>query len=129
MPKDRILKIVGVISDEIVDKYKLYNYRNETIVQSLDLYKHIEKHIHEFKSIDSYKNTINNISNIIGEPEFVYYYKNKNSLLYFKEIEENVCIVVKLKLRKNKETYISTIYPISKNKINRYIEMSYIVNR
>ena len=42
MPKDRILKIVGVISDEIVDKYKLYNYRNETIVQSLDLYKHIE---------------------------------------------------------------------------------------
>lgn len=79
--------------------------------------------------MDSYKNTINNISNIIGEPEFVYYDKNKNSLLYFKEIEENVCIVVKLKLRKNKETYISTIYPISKNKINRYIEMSYIVNR
>ena len=33
MSKDRILKIVGIISDEIVDKYKLYNYRNETIVQ------------------------------------------------------------------------------------------------
>lgn len=55
MSKDRILKIVGVISDEIVDKYKLYNYRNETIVQSLDLYKHIEKHIHEFKSMEVIK--------------------------------------------------------------------------
>lgn len=30
--KKKINKIVGVISDEIVEKYKLYEYRNETIV-------------------------------------------------------------------------------------------------
>ena len=122
-------KIVGVISDEIVEKYKLYEYRNETIVQSLDSYQHIAKHIQEFENVDSYNNTVNSISNIIKNSKFVYYNSSKNSLLYFKKIDENVCVVVKLKLRKNKDTYVATIYPISETKINKYIELSYIVNK
>lgn len=129
MAKGKILKIVGTISDDIIEKYKLYDYRYETIVQSLDLYQHIAKHIQEFESVDSYNKTVNSISDIIKNPKFVYYDPNKNSLLYFKEIEENVCVVVKLKLRKNKDTYVATIYPISQSKINKYIELSYIVNR
>ncbi len=129
MTKRRINKIVGRISDEVVEKYKLYDYRNQEIVQSLDLYLHIAKPIPEFESVDSYNNTISNIPNIIKNPEFVYYDLHRNSLMYFKEIDENVCIVVKLNLRKNKDTYISTIYPISKAKIDRYKEASYILNR
>ena len=81
--KKKINKIVGVISDEIVEKYKLYEYRNETIVQSLDLYQHIAKHIKEFENVDSYNNTVNSISDIIKNPKFVYYNSSKNSLLYF----------------------------------------------
>ena len=129
LAKRRINKIVGRISDEVVERYELYDYRGQEIVQSLDLYLHIAKHIPEFESVDSYNNTISNISNIIANPYFVYYDPHRNSLMYFKEIDENVCVVVKLNLRKNKDTYISTIYPISKNKIDRYIEASYILNR
>lgn len=80
--KKKINKIVGVISDEIVEKYKLYEYRNETIVQSLDLYQHTY-HIQEFENVDSYNNTVNSISDIIKNPKFVYYNSSKNSLLYF----------------------------------------------
>ncbi len=53
----------------------------------------------------------------------------KNSLLYFKKIDENVCVVVKLNLRKNKKPYISTIYPVNSKKIERLKELSYILNR
>lgn len=67
------------------------------------MYKHIEKHIPEFKNLDSYKSPIKNIEKIINNPNFVYYDYNKKSLLYFKEIKEDVCVVVKLKLRKNKK--------------------------
>lgn len=129
MAKRRINKIVGQISDDVIERYKLYDYRNQEIVQSLDLYLHIAKHIPEFESVDSYNNTIANIPNIIENPYFVYYDPHRNSLMYFKEIDENVCIVVKLNLRKNKDNYISTIYPISKAKIDRLKENSYILNR
>ena len=122
-------KIVGRISDEIAQKYKLYEYCDREIVQSLDLYTHVAKHAPEFESVDSYNHTILSIPSIISEPLFVYYDPHRNSLLYFKEIDENVCVVVKLALRKNKDTYVATVYPISKNKINKYIEQSYIVNR
>ncbi len=48
MVKGRIKKVVGKISDEIIEKYNLYEYRNEEIIQSIDLYQHIQKHIPEF---------------------------------------------------------------------------------
>ncbi len=126
MGKGKITKDVGVISNEIIEKYNLYEYKNTKIIQSLDLYQHIQKHICEFESIDSYSHTISSIPEIIANPLFVYYDNNRKSLLYFKKIDENVCVVVKLNLRKNKDTYISTIYPLSEAKIQRFIEQSYI---
>lgn len=129
MRKGRINKIVGKISNEIVEKYKLYDYKNKEIIQSLDLYVRVAKHAKEFESVDSFNHTLSNVSKVILEPYFVYYDSSRNSLLYFKEIDENVCVVVKLNLRKNKDTYVATVYPISKNKIQKYIEQSYIVNR
>lgn len=126
MAKGRIKKVVGKISDEVVERYGLYEYRNMEIIQSFDLYQHIQKHVYEFESIDSYNHTISNIPQIILNPLFVYYDSERNSLLYFKKIDENVCVVVKLNLRKNKDTYISTIYPLSESKIQRYKELSYI---
>ena len=129
MAKGKIIKIVGKISDKIVEQYKLYDYRNQKIIQSLDLYQHVTKHIQEFKSVDSYNNAVFSIEKIIADPYFVYYDLKRNSLLYFKEIDENVCVVVKLNLRKNKDNYVATIYPINKNKIEKYMALSYIVNR
>lgn len=129
MGKGKIKKIVGRISNEIVEKYKLYDYRDAEIVQSLDLYLHVAKHALEFESVDSYNHTMSNIPEILATPYFVYYDPRRNSLLYFKEIDENVCAVVKLTLRKNKDTYVATVYPISKSKVQKYVELSYIINR
>ena len=127
MGKGHIKRIVGRISDDVVEQYKLYDYRGEEIIQSLDLYSHVHKHIHEFKSVDSYNNAVLNIDKIIQPPYFVYYEKEKNSLHYFAEVDEFTCVIVKISLKKNKDTYVSTIYPISKEKIDRYKEKSYIV--
>lgn len=129
MGKGKIKKIVGRISSEVIERYKLYDYRNTEIVQALDLYVHIAKHAEEFESVDSYNHAVASIPEIISDPTFVYYDQYRNSLLYFKKIDENVCLVVKLNLRKNKDTYVATLYPISENKIQKYIEQSYIINR
>lgn len=124
--RKRFNKIVGKIDSKIAEQYNISEYANKEIVQSLDLYSHVHKHIQEFESIDSYNNAILNIEKIIKEPIFVYYDNLKNSLLYFKEIDENVCAVVKLTLRKNKDIYVATVYPVSEDKIERYRNKSLI---
>ena len=128
MGKGHIKKIVGRISDEVANRYKLYEYRGVEIVQALDLYSHVHKHVHEFKSVDSFNKAIFNIDKIISDPYFVYYDKNKNSLHYFAELDEYTCVIVKISLKKNKDTYVATVYPISKEKIDKYKEKSYIVD-
>lgn len=132
MGKQKINKIVGSISKEIAEQYNLEEYENQEIIQSLDLYIHTYKHLHEFHSVDSYNNTITNIDLIIKDPYFVYYEKDRNSLLYFREIDEFVCAVVKLKLRKNKENYVATVYPLNKNKVEKFKEKAiynkYVIN-
>lgn len=129
MGKKKIVKIVGKISHAVAEKYNLYEFENQEIVQSLDLYAHVLKHINEFNSVDSYNNAVLNIENIIKDPFFVYYDKKRNSLHYFKEIDEEVCAVVKLKLREKDDNYVATIYPVSKHKINKLKEKSYIIGQ
>lgn len=129
MGKGRISKIVGKIDKKITDEYNIPEYENQNIVQYMDLYMHVLKHIPEFESIDSYNNAVLKIDEIIAKPDFVYYEKKKNSLHYFKEIDEDVCVIVKLNLRKNKDNSVSTIYPVNKNKIEKLKENKYIINR
>lgn len=127
MGRKKINKIVGTISHEIAEKYRLYNYEGQEIVQSIDLYAHAYKHIKDFSTIDSYNYAISNIDKIINDPIFVYYDRKRKSLSYFCEFEDNVCLVVKLKLKENDDNYVATMYPVNKNKINRLKEKSYII--
>ncbi len=128
MTKNRFVKEVGYITQDVVDKYGLYEYNKKPIVRSLDLYAHIEKHKEDFQSKESFYYSVDNIDLIIQNPDFVYYEKDRNSLLYLKKLYENICVVVKLKLRDNKNSYVASIYPISEYKIQKLIEKSYIKN-
>lgn len=76
--------------------------------------------------MDSFNYAVSNIDKIIKNPDFVYNEKNRNSLLYYKKMQENVCVVVKLNLRENKDCYVSSIYPVSEYKIRKMIEKSYL---
>lgn len=127
MAKVKINKIVGRISKEVSEKYNLYEFEGQEIIQSLDLYAHVVKHIDEFQSVDSYNHTLLNIEEILKNPIFVYYDKKRKSLLYFCKIDEDVCAVVKLKIKRNGENYVATVYPVSKSKIIRLKERSYMI--
>lgn len=126
--KGKILKVIGSISRQICDDYNIHTYYGDKIVQSLDFYIHVSKHIPDFKTVDTYNNTVLNIEYIIKKPLFVYYDISRNSLLYYSMIDnEYVCLVVKL--RNNKNHYVSTVYPISKFKIEKMREKALIVKQ
>lgn len=122
MGKRKIKKVVGYISEDISEKFNLEQYKGQEIIQSLDFYFHTSKHINEFETLYNYNNTITNIDKILSDPYYVYYENDRNSLLYFSELSENVCVVVKLKLRENKDNYVATVYPLSKDKVKKFKE-------
>jgi hypothetical protein len=111
------IRTVGVISHAVAERFKLYEYENKHIVQSSNLCKHTVKHKSEFKNVDSYYLAFNSIPRIIAKLTFVFYDERRESLLYFKKIEENVCVVVKLSLSKN--IYVATMYPVGIRKMQK----------
>ena len=117
--KKKFNKVVGRISQEIAKRYNLKDYEHQIIVQSTGLYKHTYKHIEEFTSIDSYNYALSNINKIIKNPMFVYYDQRRKSLLYFGKYKDEICVVVKLRLKSNGDNYVATIYPVNQSKINR----------
>lgn len=110
-------KLVGYISKEAIISYELKEQLNKPILQSLKLYKHTAKHVEDFKSVDSFNKTMSNINKIISDPYFIYYDKKKQSLRYYKCLDEFVCVIVKLTNKKH--LYVFTVYPVSQDKIHK----------
>lgn len=119
------LKQVGKITKNIAENHQLSEYENRPIMQSLDLYVHITKHIKDFKSVDNYMNALENIPNVLKTPEFTYYDKEKKTILYYGITSEYVCYVVKLNISRD-YCYLASLYPISRKKLEKYKEKSYL---
>ena len=66
--KERFLKIVGRISQDITEKYNIPNYEEKEIVQDLSLAAHVNKYRKEFKNDKSYFNKLENIEKILETP-------------------------------------------------------------
>lgn len=109
-------KIIGLINPKFCKKEGIEQYSNFKIEQSLGLIYHIQKHLNEFISVDSFNKTLLNIPNIITAPYYMYYDKVKNSIKYYKKIEEFVCVVVNIK---ENGAFVSTIYPVNKVTIDK----------
>lgn len=121
-------KQVGIITSEIIKEYNLFFLRKNIIVQDLSFYIHDEKHKKDFINDDEYRKAIFNISLIIDKPYFVYFDKEKLSLLYYKNINNDsnkpyICVVIRL--RTNIDSYVASMYPVSENKILRKQELKY----
>ena len=121
----REIKKIGKISKEICDRYNIYEFENYEICQSMDLYSHVNKHIKDFKDIHSFEKALLSIDKIIKKPLFVSYDKNRRSLSYYGKIDEYVCCIVKIKISR-RYCYVATIYPVSKKKLNKAKEQSYL---
>ena len=120
------IKQVGKITEEIAIRHKLAEITNRPIVQSLDFYVHIAKHVKEFKTVENYMAALNNIPNALANPEFTYYDKIKGSILYYSKVNEVTCYVVKLNLC-NDYCYLASLYPVSLRKMEKKKEESYLL--
>lgn len=86
------------------------------IEQSLGLMYHVQKHMNDFNSVDSFNFTLLNISQVISKPLAMQYDPVKKSIKYYKKLQEYVCVVVNLT---DDTAFVATLYPVSKKTIDK----------
>lgn len=109
-------KTVGTIDEKFCTKTGISKYSNFKIEQSLGLIYHVQKHLNDFINVDSFNKTLMEIPTIISKPYFMYYDKVKNSIRYYKRVEEFVCVVVNIN---ETSAFVSTVYPVKKTAVDK----------
>lgn len=113
-------KIVGYVSKKVVEELNLKEQIGKAIKMTPSLIEHIAKHSKEYKSVDSSLYTLANLSDIINDPEFIYYNRKNNSIEYYKKQQDYVCAIVKITNKKN--LFMASVYPVKKSKIDNRLE-------
>ncbi len=110
--------ILFTIDENYINKYNLDNsYLNKKIVIYHDRYTHIDKHRLEFSSINEYQNIVNNIGNIVSNPDFIVIDNTKKGINIIKKINDTVLIAIRIS--NSNELKIKTLYPINETKRNK----------
>lgn len=112
----KIKRILGTISDEIIKQWGLDDYKDKKIIIYPDAKEHSEeKHKTQYENEEEYYFVMDSLENIIKNPDYVYYDKNKKGLEYFKKFKNNVMVAVRV--NEGKELKVKSVYPVTEIKI------------
>lgn len=114
MKKNTIL----TIDQNYANKYNLdSSFIGKTIVVYNDRYIHFESHKAEYINVASYNLSVNNLFDIIKNPEFISSNQKNNSLEFIKTLSDHTLVAVRVS--NSKELKVKTMYPINQTKKNR----------
>ncbi len=122
--------IVGEVSEKDAIDCKQKELANKKIVIYENDRKHCYKrHYNDFNDSKVFRFVMENLGYIIEEKDFVLYNKNNSSLEYYKKLDQNVS--VRVKVENSNELKIKTVFTISdikyENKKNKSIYNKYII--
>lgn len=121
-------KYLGVVSKEITDYWKIEEHANKPILVYENRVQHVkEKHLKDFGSIEKILKVYDKLPLIINKPDYVYYNKNTKGLEYYKRLQDNVCVVVRV--NNGKALKVKSWYPANSSKLkNRKLkELKYLL--
>ena len=110
-------KILGKINIDTIKKWELYEHKNKNIVIYDDAIEHSRsKHINDFPSEEEYYTVMNSLEEIINRPDYVFYDKSKKGLEYYKKINSNILVAVRI--NDGTELKVKSVYPVKQEKID-----------
>lgn len=116
--KDKNERIIGIFKEQFATHSELKKYIDKPIYQALSFYKHTEKHAKQFNSPTSYFYCLENIQQIVENPDDYIYEIGRKGMHLFKTFEEvNQTAKIIIDINENNELYVATIFPYSKLKI------------
>ncbi len=109
-------KYIGILDSKIARNLKINEHKNKPIVVYNDRIDHvIEHHLKDFGTKSKVMNAYNNLSNIIKHPDYVFLNIKNNSIEYYKNINTNICVAVRIS--PGKILKIRSWFPANKNKV------------
>ena len=109
-------RVLGKVSNEIVEQWNIPEQRNKRIVIYDEVLEHSkQRHINDFNSEHDYNFVMKFLTDIIKNPDYVFYDKSKNGLEYYKRVNHNVLVAVRV--NKGRELKVKSVYPVEDIKI------------
>lgn len=109
-------RILGKINLDIIKKWELYEHKNKKIVIYDDAIEHSKsRHLNDFPSEKDYYIVMNKLEEIIKKPDYVFYDKLKKGLEYYKKINSNVLVAIRID--NGTELKVKSVYPVKPGKI------------
>lgn len=110
---------IGELTPKVITLLNLNLNPQNIFIWSPRIQEHCEKHKYEYSSIDAYNNAICSIPEIIQNPDYVGLHPNGN-IQYVKKLDDISLIGLKI-IKGNGNLLFRTIYPISKAKLDIYL--------
>ena len=109
-------RILGEISNEIVQQWNIPEQKNKKIVMYPEAKEHSkDRHINDYPTEEAYYFVMDSLEEIIQNPDYVFYDKSKQGLEYYKQININVLVAVRV--NNGRELKVRSVYPVEKEKI------------
>lgn len=115
---DRVgnVRFLGTVTQEVVEQWNIQEHINKPIIIYPDKEEHAkERHLKDFGTLETYECALKSLEEIIRNPDYVFYDKNKSGLEYFKDIGFGVMVAVRVST--GKVLKVKSFYPVSKTKI------------
>lgn len=115
---------IGELSQEVIDILGLDLKPQNINIWSARIEEHCAKHKTEYSSPSAYNQAITSIPLIIQQPDYVRLHKNGN-IQYIKRLDDISLIGVQI-LKGSGNLLFRTIFPITEDKLNYYINTNKI---
>lgn len=115
--QDKVYK-VGYLSDDIIEFLGL-KIDEKAIFFNSSRFRHIKKHISDFKNYDDYKNNVQYLPDIIQSPDYIGVHPNGESIEFIKRV--NKIMLVAVRIKKQGALWVRSVFPITEDKLNLYL--------
>lgn len=115
---------IGELRQEVIDAFQL-NRKPCDIILWYDRIKYVEKHKKDFKSENDYYKHIEQIPNIIQNPDYIGLHPKDNSLQYIKRIDKIMLLGVRIKAKG--DIFFRSTYPISESNLRKYLNSGTLI--
>lgn len=109
-------RILGEISNEVVQQWNILEHKGKKIVMYPEAKEHSkDRHINDYPNEEDYYFVMDSLEEIIRQPDYVFYDKSKQGLEYYKKIDSNILVAVRV--NNGRELKVKSVYPVETEKI------------
>lgn len=115
---------IGELNYNVINTLNL-NCSPRNILLAAERIYHCEKHKNQYKSEDSYKQSMSNIPEIIKHPDYIGFNESNNSIQYVKQLEDTTLVAVRISYKGSLR--LRTVFPLTQFELDKKINSKKLI--